>query len=172
MGLAVLVARGQGSGVRAVGTAMRAVRHRYSSRATGNFLRGGTGVEIPDSQVTSYRDLIAWRKAISLVTTIYTMTMAFPNRELYGLTSQLRRASVSIASNVAEGHGRATAGEFAQFLCQARGSLYELETQIVIARNLSYLTSEDEQNVLTSAGELGRILNGLIGSIRRRKTHQ
>jgi four helix bundle protein len=118
----------------------------------------------------SYRDLIAWQKAISLVTTIYAVTLAFPRVEMYGLVSQLRRASVSIASNIAEGHGRGTAVEFAQFLCLARGSLYEVETQIVIARNLSYLTSEEERNVLRSAAELGRILNGLIGSIRRRKT--
>lgn len=129
-------------------------------------------MENSDGQVTTYKDLIAWRKGISLVTTIYSATIAFPSFEMYGLTSQLRRASVSIASNIAEGHGRATAGEFAQFLCQARGSLYELETQILIARNLSYISSEDEQNLLTRAAELGRILNGLIASIRRRKIHR
>ncbi|MGB8768891.1 MAG: four helix bundle protein, partial [Candidatus Korobacteraceae bacterium] len=77
-------------------------------------------------QVKSHQDLIAWQKAISLVTEVYTMTAQFPGHEIYGLTSQLRRASVSIPSNIAEGHGRATSGEFNQFLCQARGSLCEV----------------------------------------------
>jgi len=120
--------------------------------------------------VKSYKDLIAWRKAISLVTDIYASTKDFPTREIYGLSSQMRRAAVSIASYIAEGHGRATAGEFLQFLCHARGSLCELETQIVIARNLSYVTAAGEQALLAATEELGRILNGLVSAIQRRKT--
>ncbi|HWO00002.1 MAG TPA: four helix bundle protein [Blastocatellia bacterium] len=90
----------------------------------------------------SYRDLIAWRKAIELVIQIYQATKLFPKDELYGLTSQVRRAAVSIPSNIAEGQGRLTRGEFQQFLGHARGSLLEVETQIVIALNLHYLTQE------------------------------
>jgi four helix bundle protein len=122
-------------------------------------------------RVKSYKDLIAWRKSISLVTDVYASTAGFPTREIYGLSNQMRRAAVSIASNIAEGHGRATAGEFAQFLCQSRGSLCELETQVVIARNLSYVTAEVERELLAASQELGRILNGLISAIQRRKMH-
>ena len=120
-------------------------------------------------QVKSYQDLIAWEKAISLVTEVYTITAQFPGHEIYGLTSQLRRASVSIPSNIAEGHGRATPGEFIQFLCQARGSLCEVQTQIVIAHRLAYITQEQEQLLIAKTNELGRVLNGLITSIQRKK---
>jgi four helix bundle protein len=95
-----------------------------------------------EMQVKSYQQLIAWQKAIALVTHIYSVTAGFPRDEIYGLTSQLRRAAVSVPSNIAEGQGRATKGEFVQFLCHARGSLYEVETQIVIATNLGYISSE------------------------------
>ena len=86
----------------------------------------------------SYRDLIAWNKAMELVTEIYRVTHNFPKEELFGLMSQLRRAAVSIPSNIAEGKGRLSKGEFRQFLGNARGSLAELETQILIAQNLNY----------------------------------
>ena len=120
-------------------------------------------------EVKSHQDLIAWQKAISLVTEVYDITSQFPGREMYGLTSQLRRASVSIPSNIAEGHGRATPGEFLQSLCQARGSLCEVQTQIVIAHRLAYITQEQEQLFLAKTNELGRILSGLITSIQRKK---
>ncbi len=120
-------------------------------------------------QVKSHQDLIAWQKAISLVTEVYTITPQFPGHEIYGLTSQLRRASVSIPSNIAEGHGRATPGEFLQSLCQARGSLCEVQTQIVIAHRLAYITEEQGQRFSAKTNELGRILSGLITSIQRKK---
>ena len=120
-------------------------------------------------QVKSYQDLIVWQKAISLVTEIYTLTAQFPGHEIYGLSSQLRRASVSIPSNIAEGHGRATRGEFNQFLGHARGSLCEVQTQIFIAHKLGYITGKQEQAVIALTDELGRILNGLITSIVRKK---
>ena len=120
-------------------------------------------------QVKSYQDLIVWQKAISLVTEIYTLTAQFPGHEIYGLSSQLRRASVSIPSNIAEGHGRATRGEFIQFLGHARGSLCEVQTQIFIAHKLGYITGKQEQAVIALTDELGRILNGLITSIVRKK---
>src|ERR1700690_3084014 len=90
----------------------------------------------------SYRELVVWQKAIALVIDVYSITKAFPRDEIYGLTGQLRRSAVSIPSNIAEGQGRATKGEFVQFLCHARGSLFELETQIVIAKALGYIAPE------------------------------
>ncbi len=86
--------------------------------------------------VRSYRDLIAWQKALELVTEIYRISKKFPNEELFGLMSQLRRAAISIPSNIAEGQGRLGRKEFQHFLGNARGSLWEVETQIIIARNL------------------------------------
>lgn len=104
-----------------------------------------------------------------MVTETYAVTAQFPGHEIYGLMSQLRRASVSIPSNIAEGHGRATKGEFIQFLCHARGSLCEVQTQIFIANRLGYITQEQEEAVIARTDELGRILNGLITSIERKK---
>jgi len=112
----------------------------------------------------AYRDLIVWQKAVELVIEIYQTTKRFPRDEVYGLAAQLRRAAVSIPSNVAEGQGRLTEGEFRQFLGHARGSLLELETQLEIARRLKYLTDADYGSVSRQTTELGKILNGLIGS--------
>lgn len=113
----------------------------------------------------SYRDLIAGQKAMDLVEEIYRITRGFPKDELYGLTSQLRRAAVSVPSNIAEGQGRLTPGEFKQFLGHARGSLLETETQISLAGRLHYILPEEMSHLLRLSGEVGRILNGLIGSI-------
>ncbi len=120
-------------------------------------------------QVKSYQDLIAWQKAISLVIEIYAITADFPGHEIYGLTSQLRRAGVSIPSNIAEGHGRATKGEYIQFLGHARGSLCEVQTQIFIAHKLGYVPQERKENIIAMTDELGRILNGLMASIQGKK---
>jgi len=114
----------------------------------------------------SYRDLIAWQRAMNLVTAIYGATQAFPRDELYGLTNQLRRAAVSVPSNIAEGQARFSPKEFHRFLSIARGSLVEIETQILIAQNLGYLATAQSLLLLTEASELGRILNGLIASIK------
>jgi four helix bundle protein len=115
----------------------------------------------------SYRELIAWQKAIRLVTEIYQATRQFPRDELYGLTSQLRRAAVSVPSNIAEGQARFSRKEFHHFLSQARGSLVEIETQLIIAQNLGYLSTQQREPMLAQTAELGRILNGLIASIKR-----
>ena len=120
-------------------------------------------------QVKCYRDLIAWQKAMLLVAEVYRLTAGFPREEVYGLKSQLRRASVSVPSNIAEGHGRATRGEYVQFLCHARGSLCELETQIILSQQLGYVTQEQEREALARADEVGRILNGVILSLERKK---
>jgi four helix bundle protein len=114
----------------------------------------------------SYRDLIAWRKGMDLVTDVYRVTRSFPRDELYGLTSQLRRAAVSVPSNIAEGQARFSRKEFHHFLSQARGSLVEIETQLTIAENLGYLTSNHTRPLFEKASELGRVLNGLIASIK------
>ena len=113
--------------------------------------------------MTSYKELIVWQKAIAMVTEIYRLTQSFLKDELYGLVSQMRRAAVSIPSNIAEGQGRQSKGEFRQFLGIARGSYSELETQIEIAKNLGFLMSPnpiDEQ-----LAEVGRLLSGLIRSL-------
>jgi four helix bundle protein len=98
-----------------------------------------------------------------MVTEVYRQTKSFPKEEQYGLTSQLRRAAVSVPSNIAEGQGRLTTGEFRQFLGHAKGSLAEVETQLMIARNLGYLA--DSQPLLEQTSEVARLLNGLLRSL-------
>jgi len=115
----------------------------------------------------SYRGLIAWQKAMLFVTAIYETTRVFPRDEIYGLTSQLRRAAVSVPSNIAEGQARFSSKEFHHFLSHARGSLVEIETQLMIAQNLGYLNVKQGHALLTEAAELGRVLNGLIASVKR-----
>ncbi len=115
----------------------------------------------------SYRDLIVWHKAMDLVTEIYRVTQNFPKGEIFGLISQLRRAAVSIPSNIAEGQGRLSKGEFRVFLGNARGSLSEVETQVLIAKNLDYLSQNETTKLLDLASEVGRILNGLIASMKK-----
>ncbi len=114
----------------------------------------------------SYRDLVAWQKAMDLVTAIYQITASFPREEIYGLTSQMRRAAVSVPSNIAEGQGRHGMAEFRHFLRQAGESLTELETQVIIAERLSYISSISAAEVLRDAAEVGKILNGLLKSLR------
>src|SRR5713101_373268 len=96
----------------------------------------------------SYKDLVAWQKSMDLVTATYRATAKFPKDELFGLTSQARRAAVSIPSNIAEGQGRLSEREFRYFLGQARGSLMELETQLQVAENLGYLQREENGSLL------------------------
>jgi four helix bundle protein len=117
----------------------------------------------------SYRQLIAWQKAMELVEEVYRVTRAFPSDERFGLTSQMRRCAVSIPSNIAEGHGRLTTKDFQHFLAQARGSLHELETQLMLAIRLTLTDSDDLKAVLAHAEEVGRILNGLLASTRERR---
>jgi four helix bundle protein len=115
--------------------------------------------------ITSYRELIVWQKSVDLVTEIYSATSKLPREGVFGLTSQLRRCAVSVPSNIAEGQGRATKGEFIQFLSHARGSLFELETQLHIADKLEYLALEHTQSLESRAEEVARILNGLLSSL-------
>ena len=107
-----------------------------------------------------------WQKAKALACEVYRVTEVFPKAEVYGLTSQMRRAAVSIASNIAEGQGRLTKGEFAQFLGHARGSLLELETQLDISQDLKFLEGSQFTQIDAHTAEVLRMLNGLIDSLR------
>jgi four helix bundle protein len=121
-------------------------------------------------QGRTYRDLELWQKAMDLVVDCYGATRKFPDCELYGLISQIKRAAVSIPANVAEGQGRQHRPEFIQHLSIAYGSLTELETHIQIAHRLNFLNDEDERRLLHRAGEVGRLLNGLLRFLREKKT--
>ncbi len=114
----------------------------------------------------AHQRLEAWQQSMKLVKHIYKSTASFPREELYGLTSQMRRAAVSIPSNIAEGAARETTPEFLRFLYIARGSLAELETQILIARELNYLADGD--SLLEGTGHVSVLLNGLIRNLRAR----
>jgi four helix bundle protein len=114
----------------------------------------------------SYKDLIAWQRARRFVKSIYVATKGFPRDEMFGLTSQLRRAAVSVARNIAEGQARYSRPEFQRFLLMAKGSLAEIETQLFLAGDLGYLDPKVCQTELAHAEELGRILSGLIASLR------
>ncbi|MBZ5705940.1 MAG: four helix bundle protein [Acidobacteriia bacterium] len=114
----------------------------------------------------SYRDLRVWQKAMELVVAVYQHSHRFPKKEMYGPTSQLRRAAVSVPSNIAEGKGRSTDRDRSLFFCHARGSLLELETQILIAKELAYLDSAASEQLITRSGEVGRMLNALIQSLK------
>jgi four helix bundle protein len=116
----------------------------------------------------TYRDLLVWQKAKALTVEIYRATEQFPRTEIYGLTSQLRRAAVSVASNIAEGQGRLTHGEFLNFLGQARGSLLELDTQLAIALELSYVKADRFEILDHEIYQVLGLLNRLIESLRKK----
>lgn len=116
----------------------------------------------------SYRDLLVWQNARDYAIKVYRATERFPKAEQFGLTNQIRRAAVSVASNIAEGQGRLTPGEFIQFLGIARGSLLELRTQFEIAYGLGYLSRVDFEELDYEANGLLGLLNRLINSLRKR----
>ena len=115
-----------------------------------------------------YQDVIAWQKAKSFASDVYRVTESFPKSETYGLTSQVRRAAVSVASSIAEGQGRLTKGEFCHFLGQARGSLLEVETQLSIAVDLHFLKQDEFGHLQQKLSDVRKLLNGLIESMRTR----
>lgn len=110
----------------------------------------------------TFQDLEVWQFAMQLVYAVYLATQRFPKDELYGLVTQMRRASVSIPSNIAEGKGRTSDKDLTLFLCHARGSVYELQTQILIAEHLGYLSADAANDLKTRSDQVGRMLNGLI----------
>ena len=118
--------------------------------------------------VKSYRDLIAWQKARALVREVYQLTANFPVGERFGLVSQMDRAAVSIPSNIAEGYGRATTQDYLHFLRIARGSAFELETQLVLAGDLGLCTAEEVTKLATTLHEVIRVLQGLMAALERK----
>ena len=114
---------------------------------------------------TSFRNLRIWQHAMDLAVAVYRGTEALPKHEIYGLTQQMRRAAISVASNIAEGKGRWSQKEFRQFLFHARGSLLELETQIEITQRLKYLSTGESDRLQQLAEQVGRGLAGLLNSL-------
>jgi four helix bundle protein len=114
----------------------------------------------------SYRDLIAWQKAIDLVESVYRTTIGWPKEELYGLTNQVRRAAVSVPANVAEGQGRNSPREFLHHLSIATGSLHEVETHLLISLRLRYIDEASYEMLLCQTAEVGRLLHGLMRRLR------
>ncbi len=115
--------------------------------------------------VDSFRDLIVWQRAVQMSIAIYRLTASFPREEMYGLTSQLRRAGVSVASNIAEGYGRNSTGEYKQFLGVARGSNMEVQTQLVIAGQLGLGESAKLALSESLSHEVGRMLVSLMNKL-------
>jgi four helix bundle protein len=121
------------------------------------------------ARVSHFRDLVVWQRGMDVVEAVYRVSQGFPKAELYGLTSQLRRAAISVPSNIAEGHTRATTKEYLNHLSMAQASLAEVETQIEIAVRLGYLQSSDSNALLENAGILGRQLYALRDALLRKQ---
>ncbi len=121
------------------------------------------------NEIKTHKDLILWQKSISFVTSIYSATALFPKNEIYGLTSQIRRAAVSIPSNIAEGYARHSKKELLQFLYIALGSISELDTQLLISKNLDYINTEDYENLNQELIELSKIATSLIRYVSDKK---
>ncbi|MBU4197770.1 MAG: four helix bundle protein [Alphaproteobacteria bacterium] len=123
---------------------------------------------VASGEVRHYRDLLVWQKALSWVELVYAATREWPSDERFGLISQVRRACVSVPSNIAEGCARRSTPEFLRFLSIARGSLAEVETQLIIAQRLTYLEDAALTRLLDSADEISRMLSGLISKLEER----
>lgn len=117
----------------------------------------------------SYRDLEVWQRSMRLAKKIYQITQEFPSEERFGLTNQLRRAAVSVASNLAEGHARFGAGEFRRFISITMGSVAEIETQILLSIDLGFVRPDVAREVLSELDAIGKMLRGLAKSIERRR---
>ena len=118
--------------------------------------------------VASYRDLTVWQRAMDFTVTCYQLTGCFPRTETYGLASQLQRAAVSIPSNIAEGAGREHTREYIHHVAISNGSLFEAETQILLAQRLGYISSEQVELALATSSEVGRMIRGLISALERK----
>ena len=122
--------------------------------------------------MNGYRDLKVWQLSLDLAVEICHSLKTFPNHELFGICSQIRRCSVSIPSNIAEGHQRDSTKEYLRFLSIARGSLAELETQLIISHRLNYIPNETHENYMARLGEVGRMLHGLQAALRKKLKHK
>jgi four helix bundle protein len=116
-------------------------------------------------KIESYKDLIVWQKGIELVGELYSVTKGFPKEEMFGLTNQIRRAAVSVPANIAEGWGRNSTKNYIQFIRISIGSLYEIETQLIIANNQNYITNQKKSALSARIDELGKMLNKLLKSL-------
>ena len=116
----------------------------------------------------SYRELIVWQKGIELVREVYKITGSLPREETYVLADQLRRAAISVPSNIAEGNGRLSTKEYIHHLSIARGSLFEVETQLVLCVELGYIQEEAVQSAYDLCGETGRLINAVVSRLRER----
>ena len=119
--------------------------------------------------IESYQDLIVWQKAMDLAEQCYLATRPFPKEELFGMTSQIRRAATSIPANIAEGWGRGTTGEYVQFLRIAQGSTKELETHLMLCQRVGLLSADKTRPLMALLAEISRMTISLIGSLRRRQ---
>jgi len=117
-------------------------------------------------KIRSYKDLMVWQRSMDLVESIYRITEKLPAKEQWGFLSQMRRAAVSVPSNIAEGYGRQSSGNYIQFLSISRGSLLELETQIELCIRLKYLTRIDSEKILNEIMEINKMLTSLISKIK------
>ena len=117
-------------------------------------------------KIRSYKDLMVWQRSMDLVESIYRITEKLPAKEQWGLLSQMRRAAVSVPSNIAEGYGRQSSGNYIQFLSISRGSLLELETQLELCVRLKYLTRIDSEKILNETMEINKMLTSLISKIK------
>ena len=115
----------------------------------------------------SFKDLVVWRRSVQLALAVYKLTASYPRAEQFGLTNQLRRASVSIASNIAEGYGKSTRGEYLSFLGHARGSTFEAQTQLIIAAALGFGDPEDRLAAEELSDEVSRMLVAMMKSLRK-----
>lgn len=116
--------------------------------------------------IRSYRDLVVWQQAMDLAEACYVATRAFPREEIYGMTAQIRRASASVAANIAEGNGRENTGSYVQFLRIAQGSLKELETHLLLASRVSVLNETECGRLLGRCEKVGKLLRALIRSLQ------
>ena len=121
-----------------------------------------------DDEIQSYQDLAVWRNSMDLAEECYRATKLFPKDEMYGMTSQIRRAAASVAANIAEGHGREHTGSFVQSLRIAQGSLKELETHVILAQRVGLVVSETSTRLLTKSDQIGRMLRSLIRELQKR----
>ena len=124
--------------------------------------------EMERPKVRSYRDLLVWKAAMDLAVDCYAATKSFPTGEIYGMTSQIRRSSASIAANIAEGYGREQTESFIQFLRVAQGSLKELETHAILSGRVGLLTDEMVAILLGKSDDLGKMLHAMIRSLQRK----
>jgi four helix bundle protein len=126
---------------------------------------GATGA----GSIRDYRDLLVWQRAVDLVVLTYRLAESLPRFERYGLTSQLQRAAVSVAANIAEGHGRDHLGDYLHHLSMSNGSLMELETLVRIIERLNFGSHDERAEVLSVSGDVGRMLAGLVRALKRRR---